>query len=77
LYEALNGEKKNVSIDLKNKEQRDLVIKLAKSYDVLVEGNRPGVMDRLGLGYKDLQKENPRLIYCSLSGYGATGPFSQ
>ena len=76
-YEALNGEKKNVVLDLKNPQHRDVVLKLARSYDVLVEGNRPGVMDRLGLGYKELQRENPRLIYCSLSGYGATGPLAQ
>jgi crotonobetainyl-CoA:carnitine CoA-transferase CaiB-like acyl-CoA transferase len=76
-YEALNSEKKNVIIDLKDIQQRDQIKKLIRSYDVVVEGNRPGVMDRLGLGYDDLKQENPGLIYCSISGYGASGPLSQ
>ena len=76
-YEALNGDKKNIMVDLKDTEQRQIIRKLARTYDVVVEGNRPGVMDRLGLGYEDLKKENPGLIYCSLSGYGATGPLAQ
>lgn len=76
-YEALNGEKKSVVIDLKDAEQRSIIRRLVRSYDVVVEGNRPGVMDRLGLGYEDLKKENPGLVYCSLSGYGSTGPMAQ
>ena len=76
-YEALNGEKKNINVDLKNDEQVQLIRKLIRSYDVVVEGNRPGVMDRLGLGYESLKVENPGLIFCSISGYGSTGPFSQ
>jgi crotonobetainyl-CoA:carnitine CoA-transferase CaiB-like acyl-CoA transferase len=76
-YEALNGEKKNIMVDLKDVDQCQMIRKLVRSYDVVVEGNRPGVMARLGLGYEDLKLENPGLIYCSLSGYGATGPLAQ
>lgn len=76
-YEALNGEKKNVVMDLKDVEQQKLIKQLVRSYDVVVEGNRPGVMSRLGLGYEDLKEENPGLVYCSLSGYGSTGPLAQ
>jgi crotonobetainyl-CoA:carnitine CoA-transferase CaiB-like acyl-CoA transferase len=76
-FESLNGQKRNLVLDLKIQSHKEAVRRLASSYDVLVEGNRPGVMDRLGLGYKDLKQENPGLIYCSLSGYGATGPLAQ
>jgi crotonobetainyl-CoA:carnitine CoA-transferase CaiB-like acyl-CoA transferase len=77
LFEALNGQKKNIVIDFKNQNGSKILKQLIKSYDVLVEGNRPGVMKRLGIGYEELQKENPRLIYCSLTGYGATGPYNR
>jgi crotonobetainyl-CoA:carnitine CoA-transferase CaiB-like acyl-CoA transferase len=76
-FESLNGGKRNLVLDLKQKEHKEAVRKLVRSYDVVVEGNRPGVMARLGLGYEDLKLENPGLIYCSLSGYGATGPLAQ
>lgn len=76
-FESLNGGKRNLVLDLKLDEHKEAVRRLARTYDVVVEGNRPGVMDRLGLGYEDLKKENPGLIYCSLSGYGATGPLAQ
>jgi crotonobetainyl-CoA:carnitine CoA-transferase CaiB-like acyl-CoA transferase len=64
-------------IDFKNPNGTKILKQLAKSYDVLVEGNRPGVMNRLGIGYDDLREVNPRLIYCSLTGYGATGPYNK
>jgi len=76
-FECLNGGKKNIVLDLKVKEHKEAVKRLVRSYDVVVEGNRPGVMDRLGLGFEDLRKENPGLVFCSLSGYGATGPLAQ
>lgn len=77
VFEALNCQKKNIVIDFKNSNGIKVLKQLIQSYDVLVEGNRPGVMNRLGIGYEDLQKVNPRLIYCSLTGYGATGPYNK
>jgi crotonobetainyl-CoA:carnitine CoA-transferase CaiB-like acyl-CoA transferase len=52
-----------------------LLRRLVRGADVLVENFRPGVMDRLGLGYETLKEENPRLIYCAISGFGQTGPW--
>ena len=76
-FECLNGGKRNIVLDFKVSEHREAIRRLASHYDVIVEGNRPGVMDRLGLAYQDLKKDNPGLIYCSLSGYGSTGPYAQ
>lgn len=70
----LNRNKKSVTLNLKSPEGHAAFVRLAKSADILLEGFRPGVMDRLGLGYEALKAENPGLIYCSLSGYGQTGP---
>jgi formyl-CoA transferase/CoA:oxalate CoA-transferase len=71
---ALNRGKFGVAIDLKQPEGLDLCRQLASRADILVENFRPGSMERLGLGYEALRPENPRLIYCSISGYGQTGP---
>lgn len=71
----INRNKKSIGINLKIQEGQRILQKLAASYDVLVEGFRPGVMARLGGDYDTLSKINPRLIYCSLSGYGQTGPY--
>lgn len=73
-YLAVNRGKKSIVVDLKSEEGIALVKDLAAKCDVLVENYRPGVMDRLGLGYETLKAINPRLIYCSISGYGQTGP---
>ncbi|MCJ2188073.1 CaiB/BaiF CoA transferase family protein [Novosphingobium beihaiensis] len=73
-YLAINRGKKSLVVDLKSEEGVALVKDLAVQCDVLVENYRPGVMDRLGLGYETLKAINPRLIYCSISGYGQTGP---
>jgi len=72
---ALNRDKKSVVIDLKREEGKDLLRRLAARCDVLVENYRPGVMDRLGLGYEALSAVNPRLVYCAISGFGQTGPW--
>ncbi|MBR5316141.1 MAG: CoA transferase [Firmicutes bacterium] len=66
--------KKNIFLNLKSPEAIAIIKELVKEYDIVIEQFRPGVMERLGLGYEDLKKENPRLIYCSLTGYGQTGP---
>lgn len=69
-----NRGKKSIVIDLKTEEGVQLARDLAAHCDVLVENYRPGVMDRLGLGYDTLSQINPRLIYCAISGFGMTGP---
>lgn len=73
-YLAVNRGKKSIVVDLKSAEGLALVKDLAARCDVLVENYRPGVMERLGLGWEELHRINPRLIYCSISGYGQTGP---
>ncbi|MGF6504955.1 CaiB/BaiF CoA transferase family protein [Paraburkholderia sp. 32] len=75
-YLAVNRNKKSVVIDLKTEKGTELVRELAAHFDVLVENNRPGVMERLGLGEAELRARNPRLVYCSISGFGQTGPDS-
>ncbi|MFO0599149.1 MAG: CaiB/BaiF CoA-transferase family protein [Myxococcaceae bacterium] len=74
LFLGLNRNKRSVVVDLKSPEGVETLKKLAGHYDVLVETFRPGVMDRLGVGYEALAAVNPRLIYCSISGFGSTGP---
>lgn len=71
---GLNRGKRGICIDLKRPEGLDLCLRLVEQVDVLVENFRPGAMDRLGLGYKAMHERNPRLIYCSISGYGQEGP---
>ena len=72
----LGRNKKNLFLNLKKPEAVEAVKKLVLEYDILLEQFRPGVMEKLGLGYETLRKVNPRLIYCSLTGYGQTGPLS-
>lgn len=74
-FHALNRNKKSITINLKHPEGVSLLLRLAKKFDVLIEQFRPGVMDRLGVGYEEVRKANPRIVYCALSGYGATGPY--
>ncbi len=71
---GLNRGKHGISINLKEAEGLDLCLQLIDKMDVLIENFRPGAMDRLGLGYCALQQRNPRLVYCSISGYGQNGP---
>ena len=71
---GLNRGKKGISINLKEPEGLDLCLRLIDKVDVLVENFRPGSMDKLGLGYAQVRERNPRLIYCSISGYGQQGP---
>ena len=71
---GLNRGKHGISIDLKQAEGLELCLRLVDKVDVLIENFRPGAMERLGLGYEALSKRNPRLVYCSISGYGQDGP---
>ena len=71
---AQNANKKSVTLNTKSPEGKELFLRLVKTADVLVENFRPDVMDRLGLGYSVLSKENPKLVYCAISGFGKTGP---
>ena len=72
----LNRSKKSITLNLKKSEGRSILLKMVeKGADVLIEQFRPGVMDRLGVGYNDLEKVNPRLVYCSLTGFGQDGPY--
>jgi len=71
---AQNCNKKSITLNTKAPEGKELFRKLVKDADVVVENFRPGVMDRLGLGYKTLAELNPKLIYCAISGFGQTGP---
>jgi alpha-methylacyl-CoA racemase len=74
LFYGLNRNKRSLTLNLKSPEGRDALKRLVRGYDVLVESFRPGVMDKLGVGEAALRAENPRLIYCAISGYGQTGP---
>ena len=75
-YAHLNRGKRSLSLDLKKDHARDIVYRLVKDYDIVLEQFRPGVMSRLGLGYDDLKKINPAVIYCSLTGYGQNGEYA-
>lgn len=76
-FASLNRNKRSIILDLKNPEDIEHAKNLIKDADVLIENNRPGVMKRLGLDYEGLSKLNPKLIYCSISAYGQTGPRSK
>jgi crotonobetainyl-CoA:carnitine CoA-transferase CaiB-like acyl-CoA transferase len=73
-FAGLNRGKRGISIDLKQPDGLDLCLRLIDRMDVLIENFRPGAMDRLGLGFAALHARNPRLVYCSISGYGQDGP---
>jgi alpha-methylacyl-CoA racemase len=73
-FNALNRDKRSLCLDLKNPEGRAALLRMAARYHVIVESFRPGVMDRLGVGYQALSEVNPKIILCSISGYGQDGP---
>ncbi len=73
-FAMLNRGKKSIAVDLKDAKVRELLVPLIQEADVVVEQFRPGVMDRLGLGYDAMNAMNPRIIYCAITGYGQTGP---
>lgn len=72
-YKNFNRSKKGITLDLKK--GKDVLLELVKNVDVLIENFRPGTMEKLGVGYETLKEVNPRLIYGSISGFGATGPY--
>jgi formyl-CoA transferase len=72
---AVNRNKKGITVNLKTAAGRDLVRDLARRADILVENFKVGTLDRLGLGYDDLRADNPRLIYCSITAFGRSGPY--
>lgn len=74
LFSAVNSGKRSLTLDLKHPEAREVVKKLVKGADVVVENFKAGTMERLGLGYEVMKDVNPNLIYCAISGYGQTGP---
>jgi formyl-CoA transferase len=75
-FAAVNRNKRGITLDLKRPEGVDILKKLASTADVLVENYRPGVAKRLGIDYETLRELNPRLVYCSISGFGQTGPYA-
>ena len=76
LFNAINRNKRSVTLNLRTDAGRDLLLRLVEGADVLVEGNRPGVMQRLGIGWDVLHARNSRLVMCSITGYGQDGPFA-
>ena len=76
-FNALRRNKRSIALNLKEPEALEVFRKLVADADVVVEGFRPGVVDRLGVGYEQVKEINPRAVYCSVSGYGQTGQYSQ
>lgn len=74
-FRALNRNKKSLTLDLNKDEGREILVKLLDRADVLIENFRPATRSRLGLDYEELAKRNPRLVHCSISGYGQSGPY--
>ncbi len=76
-FASLNRNKRSVALNLKDPEDRRQTLALMRGAQVVIENNRPGVMDRLGLGFETVRQDNPSLIYCSISAYGQSGPRAQ
>jgi crotonobetainyl-CoA:carnitine CoA-transferase CaiB-like acyl-CoA transferase len=76
-FAVLNRNKKSIAVDLKSPHGKEIVMKLAARSDIVIENFRPGVVKKLGIGYDDLKKVNPSLIYASMSGFGQTGPYGR
>src|SRR3954463_14061627 len=74
LYLALNRNKRSIRLNLKSEEGKEVLLKLVREYDVVLESFRPGVLDRLGVGFERMRQENPKLVYCAITGYGQDGP---
>jgi len=76
LFLALNRGKRSIRLNLKEAAGREALMRLVDDHDVVVEGFRPGVMDRLGVGYEALRERNSKIVYCAITGYGQTGPYT-
>ena len=76
-FASLNRNKRSVALNLKDPEDRERTLSLMRDAHVVIENNRPGVMDRLGLGFETVRPDNPSLVYCSISAYGQSGPRAQ
>jgi len=74
-FMAWNRNKRSIALDMKKREGKEIIFKLLKHADIVLENFRPGVMERLGYGYEDCKKINPKIIYCSASGWGNDGPY--
>ena len=74
LFLSLNRNKRSIRLDLKNERGREALLRLVAEYDVVLESFRPGVLDRLGVGYERMKEANPGIVYCAISGYGQHGP---
>jgi alpha-methylacyl-CoA racemase len=77
LYLALNRGKRSVRLDLKSDAGREALLRLVERYDVVLDGFRPGVLDRLGVGYERMREANPAIVFCAITGYGQDGPYTQ
>lgn len=74
VFGHLHRSKRSLALDLKKEEAKEVVYQLIQEYDIVIEQFRPGVMDKLGIGYDKLKEKNPKVIFCSITGYGQTGP---
>lgn len=74
LFLALNRNKRSIRVDLKHEHGRDVLLRLVREYDVVLESFRPGVLERLGVGYERMREESPGIVYCAISGYGQESP---
>jgi crotonobetainyl-CoA:carnitine CoA-transferase CaiB-like acyl-CoA transferase len=74
LFLSLNRNKRSIRLDLKSEGGREALLALVREFDVVLESFRPGVLDRLGVGYERMREQNPGIVYCAISGYGQTGP---
>src|SRR3989442_6105905 len=74
LFLSLNRNKRSIRLDLKHERGREVLLRLVRDADVVLESFRPGVLERLGVGYERMREENPRIVYCAISGYGQQSP---
>jgi alpha-methylacyl-CoA racemase len=77
LYLSLNRGKRSLRLDLKSEAGREALLRLVERYDVVLDGFRPGVLDRLGVGYERMRNANSAIVYCAITGYGQDGPYTQ